>query len=161
MNDKPIIPNISTSCETTVEESGYHTDDQSFLNTSLHDVFTMIIDVPCPLKPLLKKENRECHGPSLDKLQFSVWGSVIPSITIPKQEKGYAGQVFNYSSLSRPAYGEVEVNFMVDNKFENYYLLTKWLDLQNDSYTGIGSDISSYMSKITVYATEELEVRII
>lgn len=155
---KPVIAPLA--CAIEPEQDGYFTDDQSYTNVARRDKFKLVLDVPCKLKPYLKKENRECNGGSLDRLEFSVWGYIVPEITVPKQEKAFGGQVFNYSSNSRPSYSPVNVDFTIDNKFDNYYILWKWLDLQNDSKSGISSDIADYQTTLTVIAIDEYKIPI-
>ena len=59
-----------------------YTDKQSVLNVTRKDKFKLVIDIPNILKPLLSQENRRCHGGSLDRLQFSIWGYVVPKFEI-------------------------------------------------------------------------------
>lgn len=152
----PTRPIISPpECVIELEQDGYYTGEQSFTNVARRDKFKLVLDVPCRLKPFLKKDNRECNGGSLDRLEYSVWGYVVPEITVPKQEKAYEGQVFNYSSNSRPSYGGINIDFTVDNKFDNYYVLWKWLDIQNNSETGLSSAMTDYLTTITILALDE------
>ena len=153
---RPVI--APPACEVTPEPDGYWTDDQSITNVARKDKFQLVLDIPCRLKPFLKKENRQCNGGSLDRLQFSIWGYIVPEVSVPKGEKSYAGQVFNYSSNTRPSYGAINIDFTVDNKYDNYYILWKWLNLQNDSVTGISSPMEDYMTNISVIAMDENDV---
>jgi hypothetical protein len=155
-NQVPTKPSIVEPCAVTpVEPDGYYTEQQSHTNVARKDRFQLILDVPCLLKPLLKKENRYCHGGSLDRLQFSVWGYVVPEISIPVQEYNYGGEVFNYSSNSRPSYGAININFTVDNKFDNYFILYKWLELQKNNENICYASMPDYMTIITVLALDE------
>jgi hypothetical protein len=155
-NTVPTKPTIIEQCPVPVTEAaGYYTEQQSHTNVARKDKFMLVLDVPCGIKPLLKKENRFCNGGSLDRLQFSVWGYVVPEISVPKQEYGYGGEVFQYSSNSKPAYDAVNVNFTVDNRFDNYFILWKWLELQRNNETPCYSTMPDYMTTITVYAMDE------
>jgi hypothetical protein len=162
----PVIPNLT--CPVPVANTdGYFTTEQSQLNITRKDKFRLVIHVPNILKPLLQKESRSCNGGNLDKLQITIWGFVVPEIQINTLEQSYAGQVLKFSGLSRPTYPPVEVNFTVDNKFDNYYILYKWLDIQNDEtmsdFDGKGLNMSStgslvdYSSMFTIYALDEYD----
>jgi hypothetical protein len=165
-NSRPIVPNLI--CPVPKDDpAGYFTTQQSQLNVSRKDKFLLIIDIPPILKPLLQKEDRFCRGGNLERLQMSIWGFVVPEITINKIDVAYGGQVSTFSGLSRPAYNPVSINFTVDNRFDNYYILYKWLDIQNNDTsgsfdannlrpcsTGRGLD---YKTTITVMALDEYE----
>ena len=142
----------------------YFTNEQSHLNVSRQDKFLLVMDVPCILKPILQKENRFCHGGNLDRLQFSIWGYVVPDVTVEKIESTWAGQTFKFSSLARPSYPAVSVNFTVDNRYDNYFILWKWLDLQNYEDNGrfdgkeMGGEsghLPEYSTTMTIYALDE------
>ena len=62
---------------------------------------------------------------------MSVHGTIVPQIQVPSNEVRFGGQSYNVSSHSRPNYQPLTVNFIVDNKFYNYWLLWKWLDVLN------------------------------
>lgn len=165
MPEKPTRPDID--CEPTVQDqSGYYTSNQSQLNVTRKDKFLLIMDIPNVLKPLIKKENRSCNGGNLDRLEVSIWGFVVPEMKINTMEKPYAGQTLKFSGLSRPAFPPLNVNFTIDNRFDNYFILYKWLDLQNDDVAsfydakklGGGNStgkLPEYSSTFTVYALDE------
>lgn len=165
-NNRPTIPDIACPIP-TVPSVGYFTEEQSHLNVTRKDKFKLVMDIPALLKPLLRKEDRFCHGGNLDRLQLSIWGFVIPEIQINKIAIPYSGQTLNFSGLSRPAYQPLNVNFTIDNRFDNYYILYKWLDIQNDDvasqydFKHLGNDtrghINEYSSTFTVYALDEYD----
>lgn len=134
MNSRPVAPNLTCPVPTTVPD-GYYTDQQSHLNVARKDKFMLIIDVPNILRPLLQKEDRYCRGGSIERLEFSIWGYVVPQISINKLEVPYGGQTAKFSGLSRPSYDPLTVNFTVDNRFDNYYILYQWLNIQNNEST--------------------------
>jgi hypothetical protein len=70
-----------------------------------------------------------------EKLQMSVWGTVVPTITVPSITVPFGGQVPKVTSFTRPAYEAIKVNFNVDNEFYNYYVIYTWLALLNDPTT--------------------------
>jgi len=167
MNEKPILPNLTCPVPTT-DPDGYFTTQQSQLNVTRKDKFKLVIDIPTLLKPLIKKENRSCNGGNLDRLQMSIWGFVVPEIKVNTMDKPYNGQTLKFTGMSRPAYPTVNVNFTVDNRFDNYFILYKWLDLQNDDTMsqfdgkGLGKNNSSglhcdYATIFTVFALDEYE----
>tara|TARA_R110000868_G_scaffold133029_12_gene344427 strand:+ start:20 stop:625 length:606 start_codon:yes stop_codon:yes gene_type:complete len=103
-------------------------DLQSPLNRASKDRFILVLNLPPALRKLALTDN--CFD--IDLLQISVYGTVIPQITVPAVEVRYGGQSTNFTSYSRPNYPPLTVNFVVDNEFRNYYILWKWLALMND-----------------------------
>ena len=108
--------------------------NQSQFNKSRLDKFLLVINLPEPLREIAKKNlgSRDNSVIIEDSLQFSVYGSVIPSITVPSEDLYYGGQSMKVSKHSRPIYENVSVNFTIDNQFNNYWVIYKWLDLLND-----------------------------
>lgn len=100
---------------------------QSPLNRSSKDKFIMILNLPHVLKKLAKDD----PDLNIDFLQISVYGTIVPQISIPAVELRYAGQATNVSSHSRPNYSPLTVSFVVDNQYKNYYVIWKWLDILN------------------------------
>lgn len=164
-NERPTPPNII--CPPTSSSTDFYSAQQSQLNTTRKDKFKLVIDVPNILKSLLKQENRYCHGGNLERLEMSIWGFVVPEMKIKVMEKPYSGQVLKFSELARPAFPAVNVNFTVDNRFDNYFILYKWLDIQNDESMSefdaknLNVDsrghLSDYSSTFTIYALDEYE----
>ena len=107
---------------------------QSTLNKSRKDKFLLVFTLP----PILRNYNtndlsvREQGLVNQNSVQFSVYGSVIPQISVPEVTAGYSGQNYKASSNSRPPYDNISVNFTVDNQFNNYWMLYTWLNLLND-----------------------------
>ena len=101
---------------------------QSPLNRASKDKFILVLELPSVLRKRAKTD------PTLDieSLQISVYGSIVPDITVPAVEARWGGQSANFSSHSRPNYPPLTVNFVVDNEYKNYYVLWKWLALLND-----------------------------
>jgi len=101
---------------------------QSPLNRASKDKFILVLELPSVLRKRAKTD------PTLDieSLQISVYGSIVPDITVPAVEARWGGQSANFSSHSRPNYPPLTVNFVVDNQYKNYYVLWKWLALLND-----------------------------
>ncbi len=101
---------------------------QSPLNRSSKDKFILVLNLPA----ILRKRAKTDPALDIESLQMSVYGSVVPDITIPPVEVRFGGQSTNFSSHSRPNYPPLVVNFLVDNEYKNYYVLWKWLALLND-----------------------------
>lgn len=107
---------------------------QSQLNKSRFDKFLLILNLP----PILRNSNtnnlnvRTKELVSKESIQFSVYGSVIPTVSVPEVEAPYAGGTYKLSSNSRPPYDNITVNFTIDNKFNNYWVIYKWLDVMSD-----------------------------
>jgi len=109
---------------------------QSVLNRSGKDKFVLVLNLP----KILYKQSLKDELIDLDPLQISVYGAVVPPIQVPANEVRFGGQSYNVSSYTRPNYPPLTVNFVIDNKFQNYWILWKWLTILNDPknslYTG-------------------------
>jgi hypothetical protein len=147
------------------------TVNQSQFNKSRLDKFLLVLNLPPVLKDLAKKDfaSRDNNVVIEDSLQFSVYGSVIPTVTVPAIEQGYAGQHYKLSTNTRPAYPNVKVNFTIDNKFNNYWVIYKWLDMLNDEKFSQynGKDYTNkitpadYQADMTLYAKDEYDADIV
>jgi hypothetical protein len=94
----------------------------------------MVLDIPKYMKNLT---NPVLESPyNADKIQFTCYGSPVPSINVPPIDIAFGGQVFKVSSNSRPSYPPLNLSFVVDNGWKNYYLLFKWIDLFNGQQDG-------------------------
>lgn len=134
-NEIPVRPNVDCPVP-VIETAGYYDGNQSHTNVARKDKFRLIINIPKALRPLLAKESRSCHSGNLDKLTINIWGNVLPEISVPKIDKPMGSQTLKFSSFSRAPYPSILVNFTVDNKFDNYYILYKWLDYMSDEEEG-------------------------
>lgn len=154
---------------------------QSQLNKSRFDKFLLVLNLP----PILRSANnnqpniRANNLVSQNSLQFSVYGSVIPEMTVPGLAAGYAGGTYKVSSNSRPEYPDVTVNFTVDNKFNNYWVIYKWLDVLANAKNVVynASDIlppeynntklpgplqpQAYQTDFTIYAKDEFDQNVV
>jgi hypothetical protein len=104
--------------------------NQTILNRARNDKFLLVMDLP----PLLKKEYDSILNKSYnpDSVQFTVFGSPVPTVNVPNVPIIFDGQVHQTSSTSRPAYPPLVLSFLIDNGFQNYWILWKWLSLFND-----------------------------
>jgi hypothetical protein len=114
-----------------------NTFTQSPFNKQRKDKFLFVLNLPEVLKTLNKKIDRTNQSIIADALSFSVYGVVIPRVQINEIKAGYSGQNLHVSALTRVPYPSVPVSFTVDNRFNNYWVIFKWLDLLNDQATGI------------------------
>lgn len=135
---------------------------QSTLNRSSKDKFYMILDLPYALR---KRAETDPHI-SIDPLQISVHGTLVPDIAVPEVDVRYLGQNLHLSTYARPNYPPITVNYVVDSQYNNYYLLWQWLDVMNmaikDIYGGtdtvdaaIVGDQFEYQTTLKLIALDE------
>tara|TARA_A100001015_G_scaffold199573_1_gene222834 strand:+ start:292 stop:906 length:615 start_codon:yes stop_codon:yes gene_type:complete len=110
------------------------TINQSQFNKSRLDKFLLVLNLPPALKEISDQYIGARNNTKVieNSLQFSVYGSIVPTIQVESETLGYAGQSYKVSKHTRPPYDNVTVNFTVDNEFNNYWVIYKWLDLLND-----------------------------
>ena len=125
--------------------------NQAQLNKQRLDKFLMVITLPPALINIETGNLGEHRNTKIiqDSLQFSVYGAVVPSIQVPEITEPYAGQTFKASSHTRPPYENVSVNFTVDSRFNNYWIIYKWLDILNNEEESI-YDSNNLMETPTV-----------
>jgi len=116
---------------------------QSVLNRTGKDKFILVLNLP----QVLRNESLSDELIKLDPLQISIYGAVVPEIRVPANEIRFGGQSYNVSSHTRPNYPPLPVNFVIDNKFRNYWILWKWLSILNSPdesfYDGTKGKIST------------------
>jgi hypothetical protein len=121
---------------------------QSVLNRPSKDKFLLVLNLP----QVLKKQSNTDSSIDIDPLQISVHGTIVPAITVPSNEVRFAGQSYNVSSYSRPNYPPLSINFIIDNKFKNYWLLWKWMSILNSPtesmYAGTASELETYKDRV-------------
>ena len=100
---------------------------QSPLNRAATDKFILIMDLPY----LLKKNALNDPYINVEPLQMSIFGTVVPDIKVPEIDVRFRGQGMHVSTHARPPYPPLTVNFTVDNSYNNYYILWKWLNALN------------------------------
>jgi hypothetical protein len=136
---------------------------QSFLNKAREDKFILVFDVPPIFKSISSKYTRDNKTVIPDSVQFSVFGSMVPEITVKATETRYAGSTLYVSSHSKDSYPPVEINFNVDSMYNNYYVIYQWLNLLHDQYSGVynqnniavDKNFNDYMTDLTLYALDE------
>jgi len=111
--------------------------NQSPFNKLRKDRFLLVLNLPDSLRKINSKFTRNEDTINLSTMQFSVYGATIPEIVIPQVDIIYGGQTYAQSSFHRPLWEPVTVNFTVDNRMNNYWVIYSWLNILNDAETGI------------------------
>lgn len=137
---------------------------QSVLNKARQDKFLLVFDLPPIMKPIAKKYERNNSTVIPDSVQFSVFGTVIPEVTVKGVETRFAGSSLYISSFSKDSPPPVNVKFNIDSMYNNYFTVWSWLNLLHDHKTGVynqqglspdDGNFNDYMTNITVYGLDE------
>ena len=139
---------------------------QAMLNKSRADKFLLVFDVPPILKEFSKKFNQTNSTIIPDSVQYSIFGTTVPEITVPAMENRYAGSTLYVSSHSKNPYPPVSVSFNVDNEYKNYWVLYQWLNLLHSEYEGRYNEreintnagdptFKDYQTDLTIYGNDE------
>tara|TARA_R100000700_G_C3173061_1_gene147562 strand:+ start:313 stop:897 length:585 start_codon:yes stop_codon:yes gene_type:complete len=138
---------------------------QAVLNKSRADKFLLIFDLPPILKQIDKPWIAEDDNKSLisDSVQFSIFGTAVPEITVPAVENRYAGSTLYVSSHSKNSYPPVTVSFNIDNQYRNYWVIYQWLNLLHSQYEGrfnerelpADPDFNEYQTDLTIFGKDE------
>ena len=140
---------------------------QAVYNKSRKDKFAFVLTLPDAMKDIsyTSPDNRDTEAVLPETLQFSVYGVVIPTVRVNTGTNRYGGQAVKFSAHSRPEYDNVTVNFTVDNRFNNYWVIWKWLDIMNDDRNSTFMDgeklqpsdsmFKKYQGTATMYALDE------
>ena len=107
-------------------------NQQSLLNKNRLDKFVMVFQLPPALRKIKARNNRSSYNVDEDAFQMSVYGAVVPEVTVAAIQIPYAGSNLYNSSHAKEPYPPIEVSFVVDNEFNNYWTMYKWLDLMHD-----------------------------
>ena len=140
-----------------------NTMQQSILNKSRADKFLLIFDVPPILKQFSKKSNHDNKSIVPESVQFSIYGSAVPEITVPAVENRYAGNTLYLSSHSKNSYPPVSVKFKIDNEYKNYWAIYNWLNLLHDQREGkynareinVDENFTDYQTNLTIKGKDE------
>lgn len=145
---------------------------QSMLNKSRKDKFVFVLTMPEAMKDITytRPEQRDQDHVLPDTLQFSVYGALVPEVRVDSGNVRYGGQALKFSAHSRPEYSNVRVQFTVDNRFNNYWVIWKWLDLMADDQDGVflkdkrlslkDSMFKQYQGTATMYALDEYNQKV-
>lgn len=136
---------------------------QAYMNRARKDKFLLVFDLPPSLKNIASQYNRVNRTVNPDSVQFSIYGTIVPKVTVKANETRHAGQTLYVSSHSRDSYPPVNVKFNVDSLYANYWTIYKWLNLLNDQKTGVYNQSNSiidgnhqdYQTDLTIYALDE------
>jgi hypothetical protein len=155
------------------------TYNQSPFNKARKDKFLFVLNLPKCLKDISRKFERTNETVIPDALQFSVYGVTVPEVQVSPLQVRYSGQTMASSSYSREPYPPVTVNFTIDNRFNNYWLIYKWLNILNNADLSIfdaenlikdnisqkainaGADYFKYRSDFSLFVLDEYDKRII
>jgi hypothetical protein len=145
---------------------------QTPLNRSRSDKFLLVLELPVALKRLYDPSMNDNFR--IQPIQYAIYGSPVPSINVPAIDVSFGGQVYKTSSFSRPAYDPLQIKFLVDNGYKNYWTLWNWLNLLNDYKKStsnavttledrktLGHKMSEYTSNFTIYGLDEFNNKII
>jgi len=138
---------------------------QSLLNKSRVDKFILSFQLPNALKKIAKKDDRSTATIQENKFQFSIYGAVVPAINVPAIQIPYAGSNLYNSSHAKQPFEPVTVNFTVDNEFNNYWVIYKWLNLMHDQKTGLfdadqlisDDNFADYQTDMTIFGLDEFD----
>lgn len=134
------------------------------LNKSRSDKFLLVFDIPPILKEFNKKLSQSNTTIISDSVQFSIFGTTVPEITVPAVENRYAGNTLYVSSHGKNPYPPVSVNFNVDNEYKNYWVMYQWLNLLHDQHEGRYNareinendpNFNDYQTNLTIYGKDE------
>jgi hypothetical protein len=137
---------------------------QSVLNKARQDKFILVFDLPPILKQIGRKYERNNRVVIPDSVQFSVFGTMVPEITVKGVETRFAGSTLYVSSFSKDSYPPVNIKFVVDSMYNNYYTIYTWLNLLHDQKTGVynqrgllpeDGNFNDYQTDLTVYGLDE------
>jgi len=145
------------------------TIQQSFLNRSRKDKFLLVFDIPPILKNIASKYVRDDEKIIPDTVQFSIWGTVAPGMTIKAVPARFAGDTLYVSSHSKDPYPPVNIKFLVDSGYDNYLTIHQWLNLLQDQKTGVynqhlpvvDGNFNDYVTDLTLYGLDENNEKVI
>ena len=149
---------------------GSITMNQAPLNKSRDDKFIFVLNLPKALKEINNNTARNNNQVSSSTLEFSVFGTITPSINIESVTVPYAAQSIKVSSHARKPVSDITFDFKVDNEWRNYWVIYKWLDLLNDVKKGTydadnlfpsrgGQLLDAYSATFSVYGLDEYDNR--
>ena len=145
--------------------------NQSPLNKNRKDKFILVLTIPDGIKNITDNIDRNNNRIMPNNLEFSIAGTVTPAISVPEKTLAYGAQSIKISSHARPAYSSLNISFKIDNEYNNYWAIYKWLDVLNDIKMGTvneddiikyhqpGKVLPIYSSNLTVFGLDEYENR--
>ena len=127
---------------------------QTVLNKARLDKFILVIDTPKVLKDFETDSARTKELLNRDKMQYSIIGVNLPNQSIPPVGVAFRGQTPHVTSQSRDEYPSAKVHFTIDNNFDNYWFIHKWLYILNNPRN---SGMDSYFAEFTNIKTTDLD----
>lgn len=142
---------------------------QSYLNKTRKDKFLLVFDIPPILKQIQSRYTRDNDTVIPESVQFSVFGTMVPGVTVKGIASRYAGDTLYVSSHSKDPYPPVNVKFAIDSGYNNYWTIYQWLNLLQDQKTGryneiglsINGNFSDYQTDISLYGLDEYNNKVI
>jgi hypothetical protein len=131
--------NVNSSEVTTQNTLHINLITQAVLNKARQDKFTLIINIPPIMQKIKSNEFKSNKLANLDALQYSLYNCPVPKISSPRINLPFKGQTPHVSSYSREQYPQVNVNFTVDNDYQNYWFIWKWLQMIHHATDGVYS----------------------
>jgi hypothetical protein len=144
--------------------------EQSYLNKARKDKFLLVFDIPPILKTIQSNYTRGDSTIIPDSVQFSVFGTMVPGVTVRGVPVRYVGDTLYVSSHTKDPYPPVNVKFVVDSGYNNYWVIYQWLNLLHDQKTGqynasglqgINCSHTDYQTDISVYGLDEYDKKVI
>jgi len=118
---------------------------QTILNKARVDKFVLIIDTPNVLKDFETDSARTQKLLNRDKMQYSIIAQNMPEHSIPAVGVPFRGQTPHVTSQARAEYPPIKVQFTIDNNFDNYFFIWKWLSILNNVRTsGMDSHFAEF-----------------
>ena len=105
---------------------------QTVLNKAQVDKFILIIDTPKVLQDFETDSVRTQQLLNRDKMQYSLIAVNLPSHNIPAVGVPFRGQTPHVTSQTREEYPSSKVQFTIDNNYDNYFYIWKWLYILNN-----------------------------
>lgn len=136
---------------------------QSPLNKAKQDKFLLVFDTPPILKGITRHHERNNKTIIPDSVQFSVYGSIVPEVTVKGVLAKFAGSSLYQSSFAKDAPPPVSIDFNVDSQYNNYWVIYSWLNLLHDQKTGVynqgnipvDGNFNDYQTDLTLYGLDE------
>jgi len=137
---------------------------QSFFNHASTDKFIMVFDIPQILKNNVEFYDRYQNSTIPDSVQYSLYRTKVPDLTVKGVEVRNTGSTLYISSHSKDSFPPTEVEFAVDNGYNNYWCIYQWLNLLHDEKTGqynskdfpnVDKNFREYQTNIVIFGLDE------
>ena len=143
------------------------TVEQSVLNKFRKNKFILVLDLPSKLKDKSNFYKK--------KLQFTIVGTIIPSIKLYTSEIRYAGQTLKIANPARESYDDLNITFKIDNEWKNWMTIYNWINVINDNKQSIFDShnllnlnknniqeaFKDYVCDLSIYVCDEFDKQLI